>query len=81
MIKIVDVIFPRPGGWEHGEGLPGGNEPLPAHVQDDLLDWLPDTLSLEAGHDDTGVKTMGRPLYLTYGVWGLCHYELIVYKF
>ena len=48
----------RPGGGENGEGLPGGDEPLAAHVQDDLL-----PPGLEAGHGETGLWTMGA-LYI-----------------
>ena len=53
-------MYSRPGSGEHGEGLPGGDEPLPAHVQDDLRP------PLEAGHGETGLRTMGG-LYIRVG--------------
>ena len=54
-------MYSRPGGGEHGEGLPGGDEPLPAHVQDDLRP------PLEAGHGETGLRTKGG-LYIRVAV-------------
>ena len=61
-MEYVQCLCSRPGGGEHGEGLPGGDEPLPAHIQDDLR---------EAGHGETGLRTMGV-LYIRVGVGPGC---------
>ena len=63
-MQCIDLSqYSGPGGGEHSECLPGGDEPLPAHVQDDLLGPGLAALRLEAGHGETGRGTMGGPLY------------------
>ena len=59
----MSLMYSGPGGGEHSEGLPGGDESLPAHVQDDLLGPGLAALCLEAGHGETGRGTMGGHLY------------------